>query len=92
MKKDVRPSKVGARRRMVGLCAVAVLLPVVLSSCNWLVYHGGMGGSGSDPSGASYASAHQAWVSASLGGQLYGEPLALGSQVFVATTYTSPLV
>jgi hypothetical protein len=70
---------------MVGLCAVAVLLPVVLSSCNWLVYHGGMGGSGSDPSGASYASAHQAWVSASLGGQLYGEPLALGSQVFVAT-------
>jgi polyvinyl alcohol dehydrogenase (cytochrome) len=83
VKHDVRRAKAGDRRQRVGLCAVTVLLLVVLSSCNWLEYH--IGGSGSDPSGASYASAHQAWVSANLGGQLYGEPLVLGNQIFVAT-------
>jgi outer membrane protein assembly factor BamB len=61
------------------------LLVLTLSSCNWLVYHGDLTGSGMDSSGSSYAPAHQAWVSANLGGKLYGEPLVVGTNVFVAT-------
>ncbi len=60
-------------------------LALTLSSCNWLVYHGDLTGSGMDSSGSSYSPAHQAWVSANLGGKLYGEPLVVGSNVFVAT-------
>ncbi len=68
----------------MGWAAVAVLA-LVLSSCNWTVYHGFLGGSGADLSGASFTSAHESWVSPKLSGQLYGEPLVYGSQVFVAT-------
>ena len=65
--------------------AVVALLPILLSSCNWTVYHGFLGGSGADLSGTSFTSAHRSWVSPQLGGQLFGEPLVFGSQVFVAT-------
>jgi polyvinyl alcohol dehydrogenase (cytochrome) len=78
-------AKEGGSRRLVGRCAALILLSLVLSSCDWLVYHGSFGGSGSDPSGASFASAHNAWVSKKLGGDLYGEPLVLGSRIFLAT-------
>jgi outer membrane protein assembly factor BamB len=57
----------------------------MLSSCNWIVYHGSFGSSGVDPSGTSFTSAHQSWASKKLSGQLYGEPLVDGSQVVVAT-------
>jgi hypothetical protein len=62
-----------------------VVLALLVSSCNWLVYHGSPIGSGVDPSGTSFTSAHQAWVSPALGGELYGEPLVLGSRVLAAT-------
>ena len=71
--------------RRAGRWAAVALLPVIISSCNWAVYHGSTGSSGIDLSGASFTSAHQSWVSPTLGGKLYGEPLVLGSQVFVAT-------
>jgi Bacterial Ig domain/PQQ-like domain len=73
------------RRAGLALGAVLVVISLGITSCNWLVYHGALSGSGADPSGASFSPAHQGWVSPALGGQIYGEPLALGSQVFVAT-------
>jgi polyvinyl alcohol dehydrogenase (cytochrome) len=76
---------VGARHRRAGRWAAVALLPLLLASCNWTVYHGSLGSSGVDPSGASFTSAHQTWVSPKLSGKLYGEPLVDGSQVLVAT-------
>jgi outer membrane protein assembly factor BamB len=65
--------------------AAVALLPLLLSSCNWAVYHGFLNGSGNDVSGISLASAHESWVSPELSGELYGEPLVYGNQIFVAT-------
>jgi outer membrane protein assembly factor BamB len=76
---------VGGRHRRAGRWAAVTLLSLMLSSCNWTVYHGSLGGSGVDLSGASFTSAHQTWVSPKLSGKLYGEPLVDGSQVLVAT-------
>jgi polyvinyl alcohol dehydrogenase (cytochrome) len=78
-------TKVSAVHRWAGRWTAVVLLALMLSSCNWLVYHGSLGGSGVDPSGTSFASAHRAWVSPTLSGKLYGEPLVYGNQVLVAT-------
>jgi outer membrane protein assembly factor BamB len=75
----------GGTHRRAGRWAVVVLLPRVLSACNWTVLHRSLGGSRVDPSGASFSSPHQAWVSPKLSGKLYGEPLVDGSQVLVAT-------
>src|SRR5580700_4753283 len=82
---EPRTAKSGRHRRTVGRCVAMSFLVLTLSSCNWLVYHGDLTGSGMDSSGSSYTPAHQAWVSASLGGKLYGEPLVVGTNVFVAT-------
>jgi polyvinyl alcohol dehydrogenase (cytochrome) len=82
---DPRPGQRGRHRRTVGRGVAMSLLVLTLSSCNWLVYHGDLTGSGMDSSGSSFAPAHQAWVSANLGGKLYGEPLVVGTDVFVAT-------
>ena len=73
------------RRAGFALGAVLAVFSLGLTSCNWLVYHGALIGSGVDPSGASFSPARQSWASPTLGGQIYGEPLALGSRVFVAT-------
>src|SRR5580700_8055482 len=81
---DPRPAERGRHRRIVGRCVAMSFLVLTLSSCNWLVYHGDLTGSGMDSSGSSYTPVHQAWVSASLGGKLYGEPLVVGTNVFVA--------
>ncbi len=75
---------IGGGRHVGGVVAV-LLVSMVLTSCNWLVYHGNPGGSGVDVSGASFASAHQAWVSPKLAGDIFGEPLVDGNQVLVAT-------
>jgi len=71
--------------RRIGLGVALVVVPLLLTSCNWLVYHGDLVGSGADPSGIPLSSAYSGWLSPKLGGQIYGEPLALGNQVFVAT-------
>lgn len=52
---------------------------------NWLVYHHDAGGSGNAGPGIDLSSLTTAWTSPVLDGQLYGEPLVLGSAVFVAT-------
>jgi outer membrane protein assembly factor BamB len=81
----MEPTLGGAAHRRTGRWAAVALLPLVISSCNWTVYHGSLGGSGVDPSGTSFTTAHQSWVSPKLSGKLFGEPLVDGSQVLVAT-------
>jgi outer membrane protein assembly factor BamB len=51
----------------------------------WTVYHGDPAGSGVAPSTATVDTATPAWTSPQLDGQVYGEPLVSGSQVFVVT-------
>jgi outer membrane protein assembly factor BamB len=52
---------------------------------SWTVYHHDLLGSGVDTSGTSLSPVTRAWTSPTLDGQLYGEPLAYGGSVFVAT-------
>jgi outer membrane protein assembly factor BamB len=80
------------RGAVCSLVALAVLAPIEYGSIaatgspsgNWTVYH-------HDPAGRGVATpialghAHQVWVSPTLDGQLYGEPLVVGSTVVVAT-------
>ena len=51
----------------------------------WTVYHGDPAGSGVAASVTSVDVSSAAWTSPSLDGQLYGEPLVSGAQVYVAT-------
>ncbi len=81
---EQRRAKTSSQRRLVGRCVAVAFLALTLSSCNWVVYHADFTGSGVGYSG-SFSSAHQAWVSNSLGGDLYGEPLVVGNTVLVAT-------
>lgn len=97
----VRISQGVAGRRSVrsSLAAVTVALVVIVggagggslagsiatsSAANWTVYH-------HDPAGRGVAApinlsrARQVWASPALDGQLYGEPLVVGSTVIVAT-------
>jgi polyvinyl alcohol dehydrogenase (cytochrome) len=53
-------------------------------SVNWTVYHHDLAGSG-DVSGIDLSHLKKSWTSKSLDGQLYGEPLVLGSTLYVAT-------
>lgn len=52
---------------------------------DWPVYHQDGLGSGVDPSGTSLTSAAPVWTSASLDGQIYGEPLEEAGIVIAAT-------
>jgi len=52
---------------------------------DWPVYHHDAGGTGVDGSGARFGPARPAWTSPTLDGALFGEPLVLGTTVFVAT-------
>jgi LPXTG-motif cell wall-anchored protein len=52
---------------------------------SWTVYHGDIGGTGNAPGVRSVDVSSPAWTSPALDGTLYGEPLALDGQVFVAT-------
>jgi polyvinyl alcohol dehydrogenase (cytochrome) len=52
---------------------------------NWTVYHQNGLGTGVDPAGTDLDSAHLAWSSPRLDGQIYGEPLVDGGRVYVAT-------
>lgn len=72
----------------LGLATGRVTAAAATSSAtasSWTVYHGDATGSGvAGPLGAVDTSS-AAWTSPGLDGQLYGEPLVLGSDVFVAT-------
>ena len=52
---------------------------------SWTVYHGDPTGQGVAESASSVNTAARAWTSPALDGQLYGEPLADGGFVYVAT-------
>jgi outer membrane protein assembly factor BamB len=55
------------------------------ATAGWPTYHRDASRSGSDPTTPSMLRPHQAWKSASLDGQVFAEPLVIGSRVFVAT-------
>jgi outer membrane protein assembly factor BamB len=55
------------------------------SSTNWTVYHGDAAGTGVSRALRSVDTAHRAWTSPALNGELYGEPLIYGGRVYVAT-------
>jgi outer membrane protein assembly factor BamB len=51
----------------------------------WTVYHGDPAGSGVSDSISAVTTSSTAWTSPALDGQLYGEPLVSGGDVYVAT-------
>jgi outer membrane protein assembly factor BamB len=52
---------------------------------SWTVYHGDAAGSGVSDSVSAVETTAPAWTSPALDGQLYGEPLVSGGNVYVAT-------
>jgi len=52
---------------------------------SWTVYHGDAAGSGVSNSASAVVTSAPAWTSPALDGQLYGEPLVSGADVYVAT-------
>jgi len=52
---------------------------------SWTVYHGDAAGSGVSNSASAVVTTAPAWTSPALEGQLYGEPLVSGGEVYVAT-------
>jgi outer membrane protein assembly factor BamB len=76
-----------------GLCwttwpgnAGAAQAPTTTDSANsWTVYHGDVAGSGVSAAAATVDTSSAAWTSPTLDGQLYGEPLVSGGNVYVAT-------
>jgi outer membrane protein assembly factor BamB len=57
----------------------------VQSSTNWTVYHGDPVGTGASRALRAVDTAHRAWTSPTLNGELYGEPLVFNNRVYVAT-------
>lgn len=55
----------------------------------WPTYHRDLSRSGDDRTSPSLRSAQRAWVSASLDGQVFAEPLVIGTRLFVATEHDS---
>ncbi|HUO49368.1 MAG TPA: PQQ-binding-like beta-propeller repeat protein, partial [Acidimicrobiales bacterium] len=55
------------------------------SGTPWPVYHGDLQGSGVASGPTTYHGARAAWTSRPVHGQIYGEPLVVGSEVVVAT-------
>jgi outer membrane protein assembly factor BamB len=84
-----RPLHVAAVLGVVATTAVAVaVVPsggAASAPRNWTVYHGTATGSGVAPGVRSVVTAAPAWRSATLDGKIYGEPLVLNGQVYVAT-------
>jgi polyvinyl alcohol dehydrogenase (cytochrome) len=55
------------------------------ATTSWTVYHGDPAGSGVSSQTATVNTSSEAWTSAALDGQLYGEPLISSTDIFVAT-------
>ena len=87
-----------ALRRTTGLLAAASVMWGIgggpadaapssspLEASSWTVYHANPAGTGvAEPAGA-VDTTTQAWTSATLDGQIYGEPLVYAGRVYVAT-------
>jgi hypothetical protein len=75
----------------VALVAVAVIVVPTIggagaaSTSDWLVYHGNFLGSGVAAGTPPSHGAQASWTSPALQGQIYGEPLVMGTDVIVAT-------
>ena len=82
-------------RRLAAPALVALVLgaagPVLATTSpttttsSWTVYHGGPAGEGVATGVSAVSVSKAAWTSTTLDGELYGEPLVSGGQVFVAT-------
>jgi outer membrane protein assembly factor BamB len=92
-----RPSGAPRRRLRRGVGSVAALVVVAglgtlaasgargAGTADWPVYHGTPSGSGATTSVASVTTSQRAWTSPRLSGQIYGSPLVVGNDVYVAT-------
>jgi hypothetical protein len=69
--------------------AGAVLSPAPAASGSGTVYHGDLIGDGAAPPMSAVDTATTAWMSPSLDGQIYGEPLIYAGRVYVATENNS---
>ncbi|MFZ0664697.1 MAG: PQQ-binding-like beta-propeller repeat protein, partial [Acidimicrobiales bacterium] len=65
--------------------AVAGIQTSVDSSPSWTVYHGDLEGSGVSTSISGVSTSRRAWTSLRVDGEIYGEPLVAGADIFVAT-------
>jgi outer membrane protein assembly factor BamB len=65
--------------------AAATTLAASPGTGSWTMYHADPAGSGTGTLSGSVDTSSPAWTSATLDGQLYGEPLVSGGRVFVAT-------
>jgi IPT/TIG domain/PQQ-like domain len=72
------------RRLIVTLAALAPLLTLMQASADWPTYHGNNTRQGDDTTDAAL-SGGPPWTSVPLDGQLYGQPVIVGSHVVVAT-------
>ena len=65
--------------------AASTTAPFPVSTASWTVYHGSPSGNGVAAPTSAVTLSSPAWTSPALDGQLYGEPLASGGRIFVAT-------
>jgi len=89
------PTRPRHRRRAIrtgaALAAAAALGTAAASGAtgattlNWPVYHGSASGAGAATSIRSVTTSDRAWTSPALSGQIYGSPLVVGNDVYVAT-------
>jgi outer membrane protein assembly factor BamB len=93
-----RSGRVRAHPLLAGLialgavaCAAALGDPIAAAASappgpsSWTVYHDSPQGTGNVPGIASVDTSARAWTSATLDGEIYGEPLVLDGRVYVAT-------
>lgn len=72
------------RRLIVALVALAPLVTVSQASADWLTYHGNNTRQGDDTADQAL-SGGPAWTSVALDGQVYGQPVVVGTQLIAAT-------
>src|SRR5437870_146681 len=66
-------------------CGLGPVAPAAGSEPTWTTYHRDPGRSGDDPDASAASAPVEAWHSRDLGAPIWGQPLILGSRVFVAT-------
>src|SRR2546429_624078 len=72
------------------LAALSAGLPAQLATAaDWPTYHRGNARDGNDTAGAAFNSLGQQWISPTLDGDVYGDPLVVGNQVIVGTENNS---
>ena len=72
-------------RSVIGAVILGSLLPGAALAADWPTFHGDNSRAGVDAAENSVIAIRQAWQSTPLDGKVYASPVALGSQVLVAT-------